>query len=204
MGLWYETFRLKQNPFALSDAGVEKDLKDFVKPIERDFLYKIGHLLEAGVSCVILGERGLGKTSLAVQLRAKGETVVFSSTDYHANALTDEKGNEYHVEFLPREQRIILDFPDNLSRKLVKEKVYKIESRIKNSPTLPIIVLCNNEQYDLLKRYDTIARLPVIEIPHPSKEFYLQLFKERVASVTECSDEPSKGARFSPFQPQVV
>jgi len=197
MGLWYETFRLKANPFAFSDAGVEKDLKGFVKPIEGDFLYKIGHLLESGVSCIILGERGLGKTSLAFQLRMKGETVIFTSSDYHANPVTDEKGNEYHVSFLPREQRIILDFPDDVSKKGVKQKVFEIEKRIKNSPTLPLMILANQEQYDMLRRYDTTARLPVIEMPRPSKEFYLQLFKERIIAVTE-------GEPIMPFQPVVV
>ncbi len=69
--LWFPAFRLRENPFKYSDAVVELSVPT-VPSIEGDFLIRIGSFLEGGVSCIVVGNRGVGKSRLAAQLRCTG------------------------------------------------------------------------------------------------------------------------------------
>jgi len=179
-----------------------------VPSLEGEFLYRIGSFLEGGVSAVVVGDRGVGKSRLAAQLRGKGEVVVFGNQDYEEREITrpvkvkkafggveeeDQAVDWYYV--FPKGDRIIVDFPDNLERKAVRDLVGDIKARLAKPAT--VILFCNRQQHNMLKRFDTLARLPLIEFPKPDKTFYHELYHARIKAFSDAGPMP-------PFKHEVV
>ncbi len=205
--LWFPAFKLRENPFKYSDAVVELSVPT-VPSIEGDFLIRIGSFLGGGVSCIVVGNRGVGKSRLAAQLRSKGETVLFSKSDWETRdievgekkvqAFGETKTEEIveTVQVFPTKTQVVVDLPDDLDRKQVRDWVSAIRTRMRTHLTT-IILLCNDEQYNVLRRFDAIARLPRIDFPRADKKFLTQLYNDRIKAFGE-------PGFVSPFRPEVV
>jgi len=60
---WYPAFNLKENPFQYFEAASE-EFRDEIYPIEMPMFETVKAYLGAGISCLIAGPRGCGKSSL--------------------------------------------------------------------------------------------------------------------------------------------
>jgi hypothetical protein len=164
-------------------------------------------LIEGNVSCIVVGDRGAGKSKLAAQARGRGETVVFSVSDWETRIRREivkvkvmggekeERTEEYEVEVFPtKPTQLVLDFPDDVSKPIMNKIIYGIRRRIQELKTT--IILCNPSQYEKLREMDLFARLPVLHVPKPNLDFLRRLYKDRIGAF---GDQP-----VSPFRPEVV
>jgi len=76
----------------------------------------------------------------------------------------------------------LIDVPDNLSKEIME--FTDLVAHIIRGPWNNVILMATPEQVALLKRYDTFARLPVVEWENPPPTFFTSLFKNRIEIFT--------------------
>ena len=78
-----DAFNMTENPFRYFEARLEENV-DCISLIESPMSRKIGVYMENRVSCIIEGERGVGKSSLILSLTVCGDEMKPSRVVYRS------------------------------------------------------------------------------------------------------------------------
>lgn len=178
---------------------------------------RVKSLLAARTSAIIEGERGCGKTAIIVSFEVEGGNLTTSVSPRKVNniknairrhaalkiggrgdkivlgaeygGLTQEEHRKYKVAVAEVARAgSLFDVPDNLPHKDAFE-LADICARILDEGGF-VILFATPEQARMLKRLDTFARFPVIKFEVPPREFFIEMFIERLGNAwTEKSAE---------------
>jgi len=143
--VWYPAFNLKENPFRYFEAAQERHL-DEVYPLEVPMIETVKSYLNAGVNCLIVGQRGCGKSSVILKIKmdhSKSPQMIFIPAPRSLGDLVRELYQRIEFQYEEETRQAVSevwgrgDYPDWFSFKMQACKICKRHCRIirSTSPT---------------------------------------------------------------------